>query len=227
MELSYALILDVALVALVLITMLFYGKKGFASGIVALVGNLVSLTVAWVVSGRVSPAVFDNFFKSGLITKTAAAIQQQGGVNLNSILRDLTGILPQSFIDEIVASAQGLFDSTAPDVAEAIVENVVAPLIVPIITVAVFFITYALCRILVAFLAAILENVNKIPLLGGVNRGLGYLVGAVMGLINAVLVLCLVWAVIAITGNSLPGINETALSGSYLFTMFFTYNPFL
>lgn len=227
MKLSYAMILDAALIVLVILTMFRYKRRGFVAGIIDLVGNLVSLCFAWVFSGKVSPAVFDNFFKSGLITKTASTIQRQGGVNLESILKDLGGILPQSFIDEIVASAQGLFDSTAPNVAESIVENVVAPLIVPIITVAVFFVTYAVCKLLVTFLVAMLENINKIPLVGGVNRTLGLVTGLIAGVINAVLVLCLLWAVIAITGNNLPVLNEAALSGSYFFGLFFDCNPFL
>lgn len=227
MEFSYAVILDVALIVLVVLTMFRYKKRGFIAGIIDLVGNLVSLCFAWVFSGKVSPAVFDNFFKSGLITKTANTIQRQGGVNLDSILQDLSGFLPQSFIDEIVSSAQGLFDSNAPDVAQSIVENVIAPLIVPVITVAVFFVTYAVCKLLVTFLVAMLENVNRIPLVGGVNQLLGLVTGLIAGVINAILVLCLLWAVIAITGNNLPVLNEAALSGSYFFGLFFDWNPFL
>ena len=227
MDFSYALILDAVLLIIIVLTMLRYYKRGFAAGVIHLVGNLISLVFAWFFSGRVSPAVFENFFKSGLITKTATTIQQQGGVNLQSILWDLEGILPQSFLDEITASTQGLFESGAPDLAETVVENVIAPLIVPIITVAVFFVTYALCRLLVTFVVAMLENVNKIPLLGGVNQSLGLVTGLVAGAINALLVLCLMWAVIAITGNNLPVFNETALSGSYAFRFFFQYNPFL
>ena len=227
MELSYALILDAALVVLILITMVRYKKRGFVAGIIDLAGSLISLVAAWFISGRVSPAVFDNFVKSGLITKTADSIQRQGGVNINSILQDLSGVLPQSFIDGILSSAEGLMSSTAPEMAEAVVENVVAPLIVPIITVAVFFVIYALCRLLVTFIVALLENINRIPVLGGINQWLGLITGFVAGLINAVLVLCLLWAVIAITGNNLPGLNEAALSGSYSFQLFFDYNPFL
>lgn len=227
MKLSYALILDAALVVLIVITMLRYKKRGFVAGIIDLAGKLISLVAAWFISGRVSPAVFDNFFRSGLITKTADTIQRQGGVNLNSILQDLSGVLPQSFVDGIVASAQGLFESGAPDAAEAIVENVVAPLIVPIITVAVFFVTYALCRIVVTFCVAMLENINKIPVIGGINRSLGLITGLVAGIVNAVLVLCLLWAVIAITGNNLPVLNDATLWGSYSFRLFFNCNPFL
>ena len=65
---------------------------------------------------------------------TSRTIQQQGGVNLSVILDGLSGILPQKFIDDITASAAGMLDSGAPDIAQQVVEKIIAPLVVPLIT---------------------------------------------------------------------------------------------
>ena len=40
------------------------------------------------------------------------------------------------------------------------------------------------------------------------------------------MVLCIIWAVVVITGGSLPGLNDQALAGSRLYTFFSAYNPF-
>ena len=198
-----------------------------AAGLMDLVGNLASLALAWVVSGKLSPTVFENFFKSGLIEQTARTIQQQGGVNLSVILDGLSGILPQKFIDDITASAAGMLDSGAPDIAQQVVEKIIAPLVVPLITVVVFFATFVLCRVVIAFLVTVLTNINKIPLLGGVNRILGVCIGVVAGFINVLLILCLLWAVVVITNGNLPFVNDSSLSGSYFYSFFSAYNPFL
>ena len=110
--------------------------------------------------------------------------------------------------------------------ALAIVENVVAPLVMPLIGVVVFFAVFVLGRVVISLLAAIFSNVNRVPLVGGVNRGLGAVIGLVAGLINALMVLCIIWAVVVITGGSLPGLNDQALAGSRLYTFFSAYNPF-
>ena len=110
MNISPAIIIDVALIAVIVVSVFHYARKGFVAGLMDLVGNLASLALAWVVSGKLSPTVFENFFKSGLIEQTARTIQQQGGVNLSVILDGLSGILPQKFIDDITASAAGMND---------------------------------------------------------------------------------------------------------------------
>ena len=222
-----ALILDIVLLFVVLLTVIHYTKQGFVAGLLELIGNLASLVLAWFVSNRISPTVFENFFKSGLITKTAETIQVQGGVNLASILDGLSGLLPQKFIDSIVNSTSGLLDTSAPDIAQQIVENIIAPLVVPLITVVLFFATFIICRLLVAFLVATLSNINKIPLVGTANKGLGILLGVISGGINVLLVLCLIWGIVVITSGKLPVLNDTALSGSYLYAAFSKYNPFL
>ena len=84
-----------------------------------------------------------------------------------------------------------------------------------------------LCRVVIAFLVTVLTNINKIPLLGGVNRILGVCIGVVAGFINVLLILCLLWAVVVITNGNLPFVNDSSLSGSYFYSFFSAYNPFL
>ena len=124
-------------------------------------------------------------------------------------------------------SANSVLNSQAPDLAQQVVEQIISPLVVPLITVVLFFATFLLCRVVIAFLVAVLTNLNKVPLLGGVNRTLGVVVGLVGGVLNALLLLCLIWAVIVITSNNLPVVNDSALSGSYFYSFFSAYNPFM
>lgn len=226
-NLSPAVLVDVILIIVVVATVFHYSRKGFVAGLLDLVGNLASLVLAWVVSGRVSPTVFENFFKSGLIDKTAEALQQQGTASVTALLENLGAVLPQQLQETLTSSLDGILNSGAPDIAQQIVENIVAPLVVPLITVVVFFATFALCKLLVALLVAVLTNINRIPMLGAVNRTLGVVIGLVAGFINVMLILCLLWAIVALTNGSLPGINDAALSGSYFYRFFSAYNPFV
>ncbi len=227
MSLTPAIIIDLALIVVIVATVLFYVRKGFMAGLLDLVGNLLSLILAWVVSGRVSPGLFENFFKEGLIEKMADAIQQQGAAGVASVLDNLSGLLPQSLSEQLTVSLDQILNSGAPDIAQRIVDHIVTPLVVPLITVILFFATFILCKLVVSLLVAILTNVNRIPVLGGVNRTLGILVGLVAGVINVVLILCLLWAIVAITNSNLPGLNDSALSGSYFYQFFSAYNPFV
>lgn len=222
-----AVIIDIVLCAVIVITTIYYARKGFLAGVIDLAANLLSMGLAWGISGKVSPTVFENFFKSGLIDKMAHNIQQQGGVNLNALLNGLEGFLPKKLLDSIAASASTLLDSDAPNLAQQVVEHVIAPLVIPLITVVVFFATFALCRVAAALLVTALTNVNRIPLLGGANRLLGGVVGAAAGILYVLLGLCLIWAVVVITNGTLPVLNDKTLAGSRFYSFFAAYNPFL
>ena len=50
MNISPAIIIDVALIAVIVVSVFHYARKGFVAGLMDLVGNLASLALAWVVS---------------------------------------------------------------------------------------------------------------------------------------------------------------------------------
>lgn len=227
MKFSPALVLDAVLVLAILASVIYYVRKGFAAGLISLCGNLAALAAAWFVSGRLSPALFDNFFKSGLIAKTTDMLARQGSVSISGLLDGLAGIVPQKMLADLSGKATALLTSGAPDAAQKVVEDVIAPLVVPLITVLLFFAVFVLCRLLISFLTTVLANLNKVPVLGGVNRALGALTGLAAGVLNVLLILCLLWAVVVITGGKLPFFNETTLSGSYFYTFFSAMNPFV
>ena len=95
------------------------------------------------------------------------------------------------------------------------------------ITLVLFFVFYALLRLLVSMLVTVLGLVNKLPVVGTVNRGLGWLVGGGTALMDIYLVLCVVWGLVVITGGSLSVLNDTVMSGSLYYKVFNLFNPFL
>lgn len=222
-----ALILDVILIAVIVLTAFHYKKKGFVAGLLDLVGNLLALLVAWIASDRISPTVFENFFKQGLIEKITQTVQERGTSGLTMLVESFSSILPGGMADQVTRSLQDILGSGAPDLAVRIVDTILTPLIVPMITVVLFFIAFAVCKLVISMLVAVLTNINKIPVIGSVNELLGILVGVAGGVLNVVLLLCLIWAVVAITNNNLPVLNNDMLSGSMMYSLFSKYNPFL
>ena len=111
--------------------------------------------------------------------------------------------------------------------ADSIVENVLQPLLTPVITLVLFFVFYALLRLLVSMLVTVLGLVNKLPVIGTVNRGLGWLVGSLTALLDLYLVLCVLWGIIVITGGNLNVLNDTVMSSSIYYKLFNLFNPFL
>ena len=221
-----AIVFDLVMLALLLVVAFAYARRGFAAGLVQFVGNLASLIGALVLSHQASPLLFEKFFQNGFVTSIQNTLTAEGTVNIQSTIEKYAGFLPESIKESLTASAAGLLDSGAPDMAVKLVDEVIAPLLTPIIAIVLFFVAFALCRLLVALLVAVLTNVNRIPVMGSVNRFFGFLMGLLAGVVDLYLVLCAVWAVIVITGGSIGFLNDQALAGSITYSLFGRFNPF-
>lgn len=221
-----AIVFDLVMLALLLVVAFAYARRGFAAGLVQFVGNLASLIGALVLSHQASPLLFEKFFQNGFVTSIQNTLTAEGTVNIQSTIEKYAGFLPESIKESLTASAAGLLDSGAPDIAVKLVDEVIAPLLTPIIAIVLFFVAFALCRLLVGLLVAVLTNVNRIPVMGSVNRFFGFLMGLLAGVVDLYLVLCAVWAVIVITGGSIGFLNDQALAGSITYSLFGRFNPF-
>ena len=221
-----AIVFDLVMLALLLVVAFAYARRGFAAGLVQFVGNLASLIGALVLSHQASPLLFEKFFQNGFVTSIQNTLTAEGTVNIQSTIEKYAGFLPESIKESLTASAAGLLDSGAPDLAVKLVDEVIAPLLTPIIAIVLFFVAFALCRLLVGLLVAVLTNVNRIPVMGSVNRFFGFLMGLLAGVVDLYLVLCAVWAVIVITGGSIEFLNDQALAGSITNGLFGRFNPF-
>ena len=213
------------------ILMVRYARKGFLASMVGLVGNLLSLLGAHQLSAACAGWVFEHMLAGGFRTQIAASIAAGGAVDLSGIAEKYAGFLPASFRASIVAACERSIGAVLADnavvLADSIVENVLQPLLTPVITLVLFFLFYALLRLLVSMLVTVLGLVNKLPVIGTVNRGLGWLVGGATALLDIYLVLCVLWGIIVITGGSLNVLNDTVMSTSLYYKVFNLFNPFL
>ena len=145
--------------------------------------------------------------------------------------RQYAGFLPASLREPVVEacerSLQALLESNAAALADTVVHGVLEPLLTPVLSLALFFVIYGLLRMLVSLLVTVLGLVNKLPLIGAVNRGLGFLAGGITGLVDLYLVLCVLWALVVVTGGSLSALNEAVLGDSVFYQMFNMVNPFV
>ena len=192
---------------------------------------MFSLTGARAFSGWAAGQVFQNFFAGSFRDQIAASITAGGVVDLSGIAQRYAGFLPESFRASIVEacerSVSAVLSDNAVVLADVIVQKVLAPLLTPVISLVLFFVAFALLRMLVSLLVTVLGLVNKLPVVGTVNRWLGWTAGGIASLLDIYLVLCVLWALIVITGGNLTVLNDTVMSSSLYYKVFNVFNPFL
>ena len=185
-------IFDILCTVVWLVLAVRYARKGFLASVVQLTGRLISLFGARAFSGWAAGQVFERFLAGSFRDQIAANIAAGVAVSLDGIAQRYAGFLP-----------------------DAIVQKVLAPLLTPVISLVLFFVAFALLRMLVSLLVTVLGLVNKLPVIGAVNHWLGWGVGGIASLVDIYLVLCVVWALIVITGGNLTMLNDTVMSGHY------------
>ncbi|OUN87290.1 MULTISPECIES: CvpA family protein [Eubacteriales] len=217
---------DLILLAILLLVAMRYAGKGFAAALVQFAGNLASLLGASIFSQNIAPVLFTNFFENNFTTSIEKTLADGGQVQLDQLVEKYAGFLPDEIQQSIIQSAGGVLTGNAPELAEQVVSQVIAPLLTPIIAIVVFFVAFALCKVIVGFVVAVLTNFNRIPILGSVNKLLGFGMGLLAGVVDLYLILCAVWAIIVVTGGSIPWLNQQVLGDSVGFTLFGQFNPF-
>lgn len=217
---------DLILLAILLLVAMRYAGKGFAAALVQFAGNLASLLGASIFSQNIAPVLFTNFFENNFTTSIEKTLADGGQLQLDQLVEKYAGFLPVEIQKSIAQSAGGVLTGNAPELAEQVVNQVIAPLLTPIIAIVVFFVAFALCKVIVGFVVAVLTNFNRIPILGSVNKLLGFAMGLLAGVVDLYLILCAVWAIIVVTGGSIPWLNQQVLGESIGFSLFGQFNPF-
>ncbi|HJB58918.1 MAG TPA: hypothetical protein H9771_04555 [Candidatus Faecalibacterium faecipullorum] len=208
-----------------------YARKGLLAALVQIVGSLFSLIGAQQAAAWGSGALFDRFLAGSFRERIAVSLSAGGAVDLAAIAERYAGFLPEPIRRQVVAACEqalaGLLTDNVLVMADTIVQEVIRPLLTPVFSVVLFFLCFAALRMVISLLVTVLGLVNRLPVLGAVNRGLGLAAGVAAGLADVFLLLCVVWALIVITGGNLPALNEQLLGGSIYYQTFSRINPFL
>ena len=231
MQVGASLILDILLIVILVLTVVSYNRKGFLAAICELAGSIAAAVGAFFCASRLSAGLFESFFKAGLVEKAGAALTQAAGaVQTSEIVRDMLSFLPDNMVSGIMQSLDQFLEGAGtlpPEVASQLVDSVIAPVVVPLISIVVFFVIFALAKLLVAFVTAAFTGVNKVPLLGGVNRMFGTAAGFVAGFINIYIVVCAVAAIAMVTADGIGFLNTAMLQKSFFGGLLWNINPFV
>lgn len=145
---------------------------------------------------------------------------------ISNAIEEMAQALP-SFMSEISESLSAnekindvvisILDAETDDYAEAITDNVVKPVVLVPMRALIFMILFVIILVVLNFLAKLMKGINRIPLIGGINKLLGAAAGFVQGAIVVFLVCIFVQVVIALSNNELIFLNTMTINESYIF----------
>ncbi len=120
----------------------------------------------------------------------------------------------RTIIQDIVLS---VLDTKSEDFAKSITDNMIKPILLVPVRALIFVILFIIINIVLCLIVKMLKGVNKIPLVGGVNKLLGAVAGAVEGIIVIFLVCIFINVVINLTDNGLIFLNTMTIDETMIF----------
>lgn len=196
-----SVIFDIICVALIIACVAYFATKGLLAGLLSLVGTLVCLVAGFFVGRALAEPLFGWLFRDRLIENTTSAIQEHAVTNVQELLDQVVGFLPDFAKQPIIDQFGGVTFFDSYEFASQMVDNVIAPIVIPIIAVILFIILFILLRLLFNLLTRLLRGVNRVPVIGTANRVLGGVAGAVVGLLYIFLLVVVLAAMSSFYGS--------------------------
>lgn len=134
----------------------------------------------------------------------------------------LSALVAWYFSPMIGGYLSGIIRKSVPD-GDGIIEDILTSDVLARII--AFTIVFIVCMIVVKFIVKLTKNI-KIPIVSGIDKLLGGVLGLILGLAWAQIASIMIFAVLKILANILPSFSEEALEGLKVTRWFFENNIF-
>lgn len=219
--------LDIVTLAVLLLFAVLGAKKGLIKSCVDFFGALIAMIGAAIFSGPAAEWVYTTFFRTSLVEKITTAITGLSDTEaVYAVFDDFPDMIQRAL------SASGITESSvltqlqngALSAAEGITDAL-SPMLIGLIRVLAMLVLFVLLLVIIRAVAVLLSGLFELPVLHGLNR----LLGAVFGILMAVVVIWIVLACVQVftpllTLEMQSQVNEV-LENSAFSGMLYNFNP--
>lgn len=220
MSLNAALVYDLLFLALFAFAAVRGWHKGFLAGLIELVGAVLGVGAAVWASNQLARPCYDLFLSDTVNERVTQAVSQSGGDLAAAVqgLDFLPAALRQTVADLVLSAGEALPDQIAA---------LLLPVLLPLVQVLLFVVLCVLIRWAFRLLVGLLRHVNGVPVVGGVNRLLGLVLGLCIGVLDCWLLALALWFVANAAADGLSWLNADVLAQSVGYGIFGAFNPFV
>ncbi len=245
MSIPMNILLDLAL-GLCLLSILYTSwRRGFVASFIRLVGTAAGFLLASFLSGPVSERLYGSLLEERVeqyvgdtllapgspLLEALAGLDQAGSAAIQAV----SGFLAQQGLDfyspqdagQMVTDILDRITQGGSDPAAAITQVAVKPLVMTVLETAIFFLLLFLTGILVRMAVRVGLGVNRIPLVGGMNRLAGLLCGAVYALLVGYVVSMGLLLLAGLGKNQWDHLNSDVLQETFLIRRFLELRDYL
>lgn len=198
-------------------------RKGFIKMVLSVIAVIISIGIAHTLAAPVAAWANESFAKEGV----SQYIEEQLGnmLETENVQDSENGeMLPEelkSFIEKYEISLDGILEDTSikenvEQTSKEIAEKILDAVLLPILETLCFIIIYIICSSLLSILVSVVGSLFKLPIINGINKALGGVLGAVKGLaVISVLSVLAVFAAGIVPENELTlAVSQASLTNA-------------
>ncbi len=196
-------LIDLIIVAILLICVLIYSKRGFIKSVFGVVGFVVAVALAFALSGPLSNFTYENAVKPTVTTAIEGAISDTQGAIKDNIIEALPSFIKNNISDFNMDNSDFIASNidTPETMAEKICESVVRPTATYLLEIIFFLILFIVLSIVLKFVVKILNKVFSFSIVGKLNSVLGGVIGIIMGVIFALIFTLVINLIVSLNGG--------------------------
>lgn len=190
-----AVIIDLILVLIFASFIINGRRRGFVNAILTLIATVISIFTAYEFSAPVAQWADETFIKNAAVNSIADIISANIGNGTQAVVDAIPSYIAEAAkaggisLSEIITELGSSVD--AVQVAEQIYGAAHNAVVMPVLTVITFLVVYAAISFVLSFAVRAISKVFRLPILKGLNKLFGGLLGAFKGAV-AIVILCTV-----------------------------------
>ncbi len=230
-------ILDLSVILVVVGTILYYWRRGFVKAILGFGRTLIAFVVAWafgpklgaliadkVIGNSISQKVYDllvKLFDGAAETFNLAALFEQAPENFVQLVERFGGDFSE------LEAKYGNMTAASRDNLVELSQSIASPITAVISNLTGYILVFLVALILFTVFSGLISKVFELPLLKQINHLLGFLLGLLFAVLNAV-IFCFLGAYLIKLIGAISGafVAEELIAGTHIFATISNFNLF-
>lgn len=224
-------LIDIILVAIIFIAAISGWKKGFIRSFMRLISFVASIVLTWLFYNQVAKFLYNKFLIGGVSRYIENAFEAElggSGKSLSELFSELPDIFTNflerfSTTNDATAFYSENANATSTQLSRFMAEPIADTLSKVIAFIGLFLIIYIVLKLV----TKLLDGIVKLPLLNGVNKLLGIILGTLLGLFIAWLLAIAFDALIPQLSSLFPKVfKENTVDTTIIMRFLYNFNPF-
>lgn len=216
-------IIDLIIVAICIVTVLIFAKKGFVYALVKVVGFVGVFIVATGLGNFLSDYVYNNVIEPNIVSSVMENINN-GAKNISdSVYEALPDVIQKNGALLGITEENFAFTTLSGVVSEADVKSVldktVEPILLGLLSSIITLIAFAVLTFLVGYLSKFLNKLFSFSVVGTLNKVLGGIIGLPIGVVYALAFCLALNLIISFTKNGVWIFTAETVDSSTLYNL--------